>query len=88
MLTVSITDSHLYQNYERHRHLKSHSVKTAPPSWLRVEITWVHIGDMDTCDVFSFDQLMGHSLGYLMWNVVYHKGPVLGLFFSRFIRVD
>ena len=27
-----------------------------PPSWLKVEITWVHIGDMDTCDVFSFDK--------------------------------
>ena len=42
-------------------------------------------GSSLTCRaVPSAYQLMGHSLGYLIWNVVYRKGP----FFSRFIRVD
>ena len=56
MLTVSMTDSHLYQNLKHHRRLKSHSVEATPPSWLRAETTWVLIGDIHTCDVFSFDK--------------------------------
>ena len=56
MLTVLMTDSMSISKLKTSQASKKSLRRGHPPSWLKVEITWVHIGDMDTYDVFSFDK--------------------------------